>query len=98
MSSFLNPLHARSIFVSIGSMEAILRLEKCFRHALELNDSVVVKNLEYRAEKWDSIAHLRLISEIESEFNVMCEPDDILGMSSFGKAVEMLKRFNVDIG
>lgn len=76
---------------------ALERLESVFRTALELPADFAVKGLTYQTETWDSVAHLKLVSAIETEFNVMYETDDILGMSSFEKAVETLRRLGVDV-
>ncbi len=42
-------------------------------------------------EKWDSMAHLNLIVELESEFGVSFEPEEIGEMQSYKKIVEVLK-------
>jgi hypothetical protein len=76
---------------------ALERLEVVFRKALELPADFVLKGLEYQQQTWDSVAHLRLVTAIETEFDVMYETDDILGMSSFEKAVETLKRLGVEM-
>lgn len=40
-------------------------------------------------EKWDSLKHLELVVEIESEFNVELEPEEIAQMKSF-KAIKQI--------
>ena len=40
---------------------------------------------------WDSLRQLNLIVELESEFDVTFEPDDIASMTSFGTIIEVLK-------
>ena len=42
-------------------------------------------------EKWDSVAHLKLVAELENVFDVMFDADEILAMSSYDKAIELLK-------
>ena len=44
---------------------------------------------------WDSVAHMALISEIETAFDIMLDTDDVIGMSSFLKAKEILARNGV---
>lgn len=73
------------------------RLEAVFRQALELPAGRGVKGLTYQTETWDSVAHLKLVSAIELEFGVMFETDDILGMSSFEKGAEVLRKQGVEI-
>lgn len=78
-------------------MIEIDRLRKVFRSALELPGDYDVDGLEYRAiEKWDSLAHMSLVAAIEDEFDVMIDTDDVIDMSSFTKAREILGKHGVD--
>ena len=43
-------------------------------------------------EKWDSMAHLNLVIELESEFEVSLEPEEIGEMQSYKDIVSVLKR------
>lgn len=43
-------------------------------------------------EKWDSMGQLNLVVELESEFDVSLEPEEIGEMVSFDKIIEILKR------
>lgn len=45
---------------------------------------------------WNSITHLRLVTNIEDEFNVMFEPEDILEFKSFQTGKEILKKYGVE--
>ena len=42
---------------------------------------------------WDSVAHMTLVAALEQEFDCMLEMDDILDMSSFSAAVEIMKKY-----
>ena len=42
-------------------------------------------------EKWDSMMHLNLVVELESEFGVSLEPDEIGQMQSYNDVVRILK-------
>ena len=44
---------------------------------------------------WDSVAHMALISEIETSFDIMLVTDDVIGMSSFSKAKEIVDKNGV---
>ncbi|MBO2452177.1 acyl carrier protein [Actinomadura barringtoniae] len=69
------------------------RLRKVFRSALSLPDDFPVDSLEYRGiDKWDSLAHMSLVAALEDEFDVMIDTDDVIDMSSFGKARELLEK------
>jgi acyl carrier protein len=45
---------------------------------------------------WDSVAHMALIAEIEAAFDIMLPTDDVIGMSSFAKAKEIVVRNGAD--
>lgn len=75
----------------------IERLRGIFRTSLGLPPDAGVDELNYQTQTWDSVAHLRLVTAIEAAFGVMYETDDILGMSSFVKAVETLRRLGADL-
>ena len=42
-------------------------------------------------EKWDSMGQLNLVVELESEFGVALEPEEIAEMTSFEKIIKVLK-------
>lgn len=46
-------------------------------------------------ENWDSVHQLSLTSAVEDEFDIMLDGEDILGFSSYEKAKEILKKYDV---
>jgi acyl carrier protein len=67
------------------------KLQKAFREGLALGDTVNYEDLAYgRTEGWDSVAHMGLVAMIESELDVMLSTDDVIDLSSFVKAQEIL--------
>jgi acyl carrier protein len=72
------------------------KLRACFTDTFELPDDYDVEALTYRGvEEWDSVAHMALVAEIENVFDVMLETNDVLDMSSWPKAVEILEKHGV---
>jgi len=71
----------------------IEQLRSIFKESLELEDGVIVDMMEYNTRKWDSVAHMALVAAIEDGFSIMLETDDVLDMSSFSKAVEILDKY-----
>lgn len=72
------------------------KLVSIFTEALEIDASQVTEKLTYNSiPEWDSIAHMTLIAEIEDQFEIMLDTDDVLDMSSFGKAVEILSKYDI---
>lgn len=45
--------------------------------------------------KWDSMGHLNLVVELETEFDVSLEPEEIGEMKSFEDIVKILKNKGV---
>ena len=68
-------------------------LEK-YKRAFMLNFRVKEEDLpglEYMGIiQWDSVGHMGLIAQLEEQFGIMMEPDDIVDLSSFEKGKEML--------
>ena len=72
------------------------KLREIFADALLLPASEVHDGLQYRGvEAWDSISHMMLVMKIEEEFGFMLSTDEILGLSSFAAARELLGRHGI---
>lgn len=54
-------------------------------------DSIDETCSQATCEKWDSMAHLNLVVELQSEFGISLEPEEIGQMQSFKDVIEMLK-------
>ncbi len=77
-------------------MENNQKLINSFQEALGLDTSSIVDSLTYQSvPEWDSISHMILISQLEEDFNVSLETDDVIDMSSFAKAREILAKHGV---
>jgi acyl carrier protein len=72
-------------------MSDSLRLDAAIRRGLGLLDDEDVTGLAYgRTESWDSVAHMQLVAAIENEFGIMMETDDVIAMSSYAAARQIL--------
>lgn len=69
--------------------EKILEILKL---VLELNN-IDKSCSQANCEKWDSLKHLELMVEIESEFNVELEPEEISKMKSFEDIKKILQQY-----
>lgn len=58
----------------------------------ELDENFNFKNIE----RWDSLTHLTLISELENAFDVMFETEDILHFGGFMNGMKILKKYGVE--
>ena len=72
------------------------RLRHAFRAALGLPGDAEVDDLAYRGiTQWDSLAHMTLIAQLEDDFDVLLDTDEVVNLSSFAKAREILERHGV---
>ncbi len=72
------------------------RLEDIFSETLGIDPRRVVDGLEYNSIKeWDSVAHMALIAALEEAYDIMLETEDVIDMSSVGRAREILAKYSV---
>ncbi len=73
------------------------KLARCFAEALGIQEQAVTDELAYQTIKeWDSVRHMALVAIIEQTFNVMLDTNDIIAMSSVGKAKAILAKYGID--
>ncbi|MEI7595130.1 MAG: acyl carrier protein [Bacteroidota bacterium] len=78
-------------------MNNLDKLKEAFSRGLNIELSAINESLAYQKNpKWDSISHMVLISEIESEFDISIETDDVIDISSFGKAKEIMTKYSIN--
>lgn len=76
-------------------MTNLEKLAKVFVETFSISEAET-KGLQYQGiEAWDSVGHMSLIAALEDEFDIQLDTDDIIDMSSFEKAVEILKKYDV---
>ncbi|MEZ4362727.1 MAG: acyl carrier protein [Kofleriaceae bacterium] len=76
--------------------EAEAKLRAAFSESLGLPADTQYESLTYRGIKqWDSVAHMQLVAAIEAAFDLMLETEDVIGMSSYGKAQEIVRKHGV---
>ena len=72
-------------------MDNLERLKQAFQDTLALPPETDFAGVEYGVTPgWDSVAHMGLVAEIERAFDLMMATDDVIDMSSFDKACEIL--------
>lgn len=72
------------------------KLYQSFATALNIDGAKVNDGLKYQSiPEWDSISHMVLISQLEEDFTISIDTDDVIAMSSVGKAKEILQKHGV---
>ena len=71
------------------------KLAKVFADTFGISEAET-KGLQYQGiEAWDSVGHMTLVAAIEDEFDIQMDTDDIIEMSSFEKAQEILAKYGI---
>lgn len=60
------------------------------RETFEL-DNVSADISQKNCERWDSLRHLTLASELEDAFDIELEPEEIAEMTDFSRVIAMLQ-------
>jgi acyl carrier protein len=73
-----------------------MTLESLFAESLGLDVAAVHDELTYQGvPEWDSVAHMSLIARLEDAYGVLLATDDIIDLSSVGKARTILAKYGV---
>ena len=58
----------------------------------ELNDNYGKETVD----EWDSVHQLGLVFKLEEAFDIMFDPEDIMGLTSYAKGKDILKKYEVE--
>jgi acyl carrier protein len=79
-------------------MTNIEKYKKTFLESLAIDQKSLTEELKYNdIPEWDSIGHMTLMSNLEEEFSINIETDDIVDFSSYKKGIEILKKYKIII-
>lgn len=80
-------------------MNNIEKYIQAFKDAFSV-EAEQAKTLKYQEiPAWDSVGHMGLMAQIEEQFDIMMEPDDIIDFSNFEKGKEILaEKYGVEFG
>jgi len=71
---------------------------EAFKKVFNLAPSTDPMKLEYQAiPEWDSVGHLELITQLEEEFSIRLEVDDVIDFSSAEVGRSILKRYGIEL-
>tara|TARA_B100001778_G_C18515279_1_gene596138 strand:- start:518 stop:754 length:237 start_codon:yes stop_codon:yes gene_type:complete len=72
------------------------KYKKVFTEALSIDQSKFDDKVKYNdIPEWDSIGHMTLISELEENFSISIDTDDIVDFSSFEVGKKILSKYGV---
>ncbi|PLS17885.1 acyl carrier protein [Bacillus sp. M6-12] len=74
-----------------------IKLKNIFIETLGVEEEKITDNLTYNSiAEWDSVAHMALVAEIDDNFDIMMDTDDVIDLSSFKKAKEILTKYGIE--
>jgi len=72
-------------------MTNLEKYKNVFIDSLSIKSDTFSEEIKYNdVPEWDSIGHMTLMSELEEEFKITLETDDIIDFSSYKKGIELL--------
>lgn len=73
------------------------KLRTIFTESLNIDEAIVTDELSYNSiPEWDSIAHMALVAEIDDQFDIMLDTEDVIDLSSFAEAKRILAKYGVE--
>ena len=76
-------------------MNNLEKLTKVFTDTFGISEAEP-KGLQYQGiEQWDSVGHMTLVAAIEDELDIQLDTDDIIDMSSYEKAQQILSKYHI---
>ena len=79
-------------------MTNLEKYNRAFINSLGVSEEELNEKLVYQSiQNWDSVGHMSLVAEIETEFDIMMDTDDIIDLSSYEKGKEILKKYNIEM-
>ena len=80
------------------NMDNLKKYNDIFVEVFGVSPEVLMGNFSKdNVEAWDSVHQLNLVTLAEEAFDVMLDPEDILGFTSYEAGKEILRRQDVEI-
>lgn len=80
------------------SIENKKKYNKIFCETFDLQESDLTDKLEYNTiVTWDSIGHMAMVGELEDEFGITFDTDDIVNFSSYNIGKDIMGKYGITI-
>jgi acyl carrier protein len=68
------------------------KLKSVFQKVLEENDITITREMTaHDIEKWDSLRHIQLISEVERTFGIKFKLREVVSMKNVGDLIDLIQ-------
>lgn len=79
-------------------MSTLAKYDEIFKDIFKVEQNQLNEGFAFASmASWDSLAHITLISRLESEFDVFFETEDILTFGSYENGKKILQKYGVEI-
>ena len=77
-------------------MNNLQKYNEIFTRLFSVEESVLNEEFTFAAiDKWDSLLHMTLITELEDTFDIMLDTDDILHFGGYCNGKKILEKYNI---
>ena len=76
----------KNIIIDLKFMQTV------FKVALNSNSKISLSSKFEKVKGWDSLGHMKIISEIEKKLSISFEIDEIIGINTIKKLIELTKK------
>lgn len=74
------------------------KLNKVFAEVFEVTEDQLDSDFSVEnVDNWDSVTQLSLVSDIEDEFDIMLDSEDILEFKSYDIAKQIVSKYDVNL-
>lgn len=79
-------------------MSNLKKYNKTFIETFKVDENKLTAEFDVDSiAEWDSVTQLSLVTEIEDEFEIMLDSEDILEFTSYEKGKSILSKYDVSI-
>ena len=79
-------------------MTNIEKLNHIFCEVFSVEETALNNEFDNKSvEGWDSVRQLSLTSLVEDTFDIMLDPEDILGFTSYDEAKSILAKYEIEL-
>lgn len=70
------------------------QIKKIFSKHLKIQLAKINNKLSYvKSDKWDSINHMKIVTDIEKQYNIQFLMKDVIAMETFLKAIKITEKY-----
>lgn len=78
-------------------MTNLEKYNQVFIDNFEVAESQLLELAYNSHESWDSVGHMALIADLEDNFDIMFDMEDIVDLSSYEKGKEILEKYDINV-